>query len=125
AIDSLISAQLPAVMHAPAFQQLESRWTGLHYLVNRVEPDQNIAVRMLNASKHELIKDFQGAVEFDHSAVFRRVYEEEFGTFGGAPFGVLLGDFEISRQPGDLYLLEQMSHVAAASHAPFVTAAGP
>jgi type VI secretion system protein ImpC len=124
-IDCLISAQLSAVLHAPALQQLESTWTGLHYLVSRGEPEHNVVVRILNASKKELARDFQSAVEFDHSTLFRRVYEEEFGTFGGAPFGVLLGDYEINRQPGDLYLLEQVAHVAAAAHAPFVTGAAP
>jgi hypothetical protein len=66
------------------------------------------------------VKDFQSALEFDQSTMFRKVYEEEFGTFGGAPYGALIGDFEISRQPEDMYFIEQMSHVAAASHAPFI-----
>jgi type VI secretion system protein ImpC len=79
-------------------------------------------MRMLNATKRELVKDFQSALEFDQSAMFRKIYEEEFGTFGGAPYGALIGDFEISRQPEDMYFIEQMSHVAAAAHAPFITA---
>ncbi len=82
-------------------------------------------IQMLNATKKELVKDFQTALEFDQSAMFKKVYEEEFGTFGGAPFGALIGDFEITRQPEDMYFLEQMSHVAAAAHAPFITAASP
>jgi len=80
---------------------------------------------MLNATKRELVKDFQSALEFDQSTMFKKVYEEEFGTFGGAPYGTLIGDFEISRQPEDVYFLEQMSHVAAASHAPFITSTNP
>jgi hypothetical protein len=72
---------------------------------------------MLNATKKELVKDFQSALEFDQSTMFRKVYEEEFGTFGGAPFGALIGDFEITRQPEDMYFIEQMSHVAAAARA--------
>ena len=71
------------------------------------------------------MKDFKTAIEFDQSALFKKVYEEEFGTFGGAPFGALIGDFEFTRQPEDMYFLEQMSHVAAAAHAPFIASASP
>ncbi|PQO98564.1 type VI secretion system contractile sheath large subunit [Massilia phosphatilytica] len=124
-LDRLISAQLSAVMHAPEFQKLESSWTGLNYLVSNTATGPSLKVKMLNATKRELVKDFQSAIEFDQSTMFRKVYEEEFGTFGGAPFGALLGDFEITRQPEDMYFIEQMSHVAAAAHAPFITAASP
>jgi type VI secretion system protein ImpC len=124
-LDRLISAQLSAVMHAPEFQKLESSWTGLNYLVKHTATGQNLKIKMLNATKKELVKDFQSALEFDQSTMFRKVYEEEFGTFGGAPFGSLIGDFEITRQPEDMYFVEQMSHVAAAAHAPFISAASP
>jgi type VI secretion system protein ImpC len=124
-LDRMISAQLSAVMHAPEFQKLERSWTGLHYLVKNSTSSTNQQVRMMNATKKELVKNFQSALEFDQSAIFKKVYEEEFGTFGGAPYGALIGDFEISRQPEDIYFLEQMSHVAAASHAPFITSAAP
>jgi type VI secretion system protein ImpC len=124
-LDSMISKQLSAVMHAPQFQKLESSWTGLHYLVKNSATGQNIKIKMLNATKKELVKDFQSAIEFDQSTMFKKVYEEEFGTFGGAPFGALIGDYEITRQPEDMYFIEQMSHVAAAAHAPFISAASP
>jgi len=124
-LDRLISEQLSAIMHAPEFQKLEQSWTGLHYLVRNTTTGSGLKIRMLNATKRELVRDFQSALEFDQSTMFKKVYEEEFGTFGGAPFAALLGDFEISRQPEDMYFIEQMSHVAAAAHAPFVTAAAP
>jgi type VI secretion system protein ImpC len=124
-LDRMISAQLSAIMHAPEFQKLERSWTGLHYLVKNSGTGQNLKIRMLNATKRELVKDFQSALEFDQSTMFKKVYEEEFGTFGGAPYAALLGDFEISRQPEDMYFIEQMSHVAAAAHAPFISAASP
>ncbi|HEX8603732.1 MAG TPA: type VI secretion system contractile sheath large subunit [Pseudoduganella sp.] len=124
-LDRLISEQLSAIMHAPAFQKLEQSWTGLRYLVRNTATGPGLKVRMLNATKRELVRDFQSALEFDQSAMFRKVYEEEFGTFGGAPYAALLGDFEISRQPEDMYFVEQMSHVAAAAHAPFISAASP
>ncbi|APA69172.1 type VI secretion system contractile sheath large subunit [Janthinobacterium sp. 1_2014MBL_MicDiv] len=124
-LDQLISQQLSAIMHAPEFQKLESSWTGLHYLVKNTSTGTNLKIKMMNATKRELVKDFQSALEFDQSTMFKKVYEEEFGTFGGAPFGTLLGDFEFSRQPEDMYFIEQMSHVAAAAHAPFISAASP
>ncbi|HAT31484.1 MAG TPA: type VI secretion system contractile sheath large subunit, partial [Janthinobacterium sp.] len=96
-----------------------------NYLVKNSNTGTRLQIRMLNVSKRELVKDFQAALEFDQSAMFKKVYEEEFGTFGGAPFAALIGDFSISRQPEDMYFVEQMSHVAAAAHAPFVTSAAP
>ena len=124
-LDGMISNQLSAVMHAPEFQKLESSWTGLHYLVQNSTTSSSQQIRMLNVTKRELVKDFQAAMEFDQSTLFKKVYEEEFGTFGGAPYGTLIGDFEMTRQPEDVYFLEQMSHVAAASHAPFITSCDP
>lgn len=84
-LDRMISEQLSAVMHAPEFQKLERSWTGLNYLVKNSATSANLQIRMLNASKRELVKDFQSAMEFDQSSMFKKVYEEEFGTFGGAP----------------------------------------
>jgi type VI secretion system protein ImpC len=122
-IDRLISEQLSEVMHNPEFQKLEATWTGLQYLCKHTSTGAGMKIQVFNATKKELIKDFKTAIDFDQSALFKKVYEEEFGTFGGAPFGTLIGDFEISRQPEDMYFVEQMSHVAAASHAPFISAA--
>ncbi|MFZ6747638.1 type VI secretion system contractile sheath large subunit [Undibacterium sp. Ren11W] len=124
-LDYLISKQLSAVMHAPEFQKLEGSWTGLNYLVRNTATGTGLKIKMMNVTKKELVKDFQTALEFDQSTMFKKVYEEEFGTFGGAPFGALIGDFEITRQPEDMYFIEQMSHVAAAAHAPFISSASP
>ena len=82
-------------------------------------------MRVLNASKKEVLRDLQRAAEFDQSALFKKVYEEEYGVFGGEPFGALIGDYEFTKHPEDIELLEKISHVAAAAHAPFLTAAGP
>ncbi|MGN6083099.1 type VI secretion system contractile sheath large subunit [Trinickia sp.] len=124
-LDRLLSAQLSEVMHAPEFQRMESTWTGLNYLCKESNTGATIKIRVLNANKREIVRDFKAASEFDQSALFKKVYEEEFGTFGGAPFGTLIGDFELTRQPEDMYFIEQMSHVAAAAHAPFITSASP
>ena len=122
-LDRIISEQLSAVMHAPEFQQLESSWRGLHYLCQQTSTGTMLKVKVINAPKKDLVRDFKSAIDFDQSALFKKVYEEEFGTFGGAPFGALIGDYSIGRQPEDMYFVEQMSHVAAASHAPFISAA--
>ena len=122
-LDRMISDQLTEVMHAPSFKQLESTWRGLHYLCGQTSTGAQLKIKVFNAPKKDVVKDFKSAIDFDQSAMFRKVYEEEFGTFGGAPFGVLLGDYEIGRQPEDMYFVEQMAHVAAASHAPFIAAA--
>lgn len=124
-IDALISKQLNVIMHHEDFQKLEGSWRGLHYLVQQTETSTTLKLRVLNVSKNDLRRDLERAVEFDQSALFKKVYEEEYGTFGGAPFGALIGDYEFGRHPQDLSLLEQISHVAAAAHAPFFAAASP
>lgn len=124
-IDQLLSKQLNEVLHAPEFQKLEGSWRGLQYLVSQSETSTTLKIRVLNCSKNELLRNFENASDFDQSVVFKKVYEEEYGTFGGAPIGALIGDFEFSRTAQDMALLEQMSHVAAAAHAPFLAAADP
>jgi type VI secretion system protein ImpC len=124
-IDVLLSQQLNAIMHAPEFQKMEASWRGLHYLVFQTETSTMLKIRVLNVSKQDLLRDLERATEFDQSALFKKVYEEEYGTFGGAPFGVLLGDYEFGRHPQDMALLEKVSNIAAAAHAPFVAAASP
>ena len=124
-IDRLLTAQLNAIMHAPEFQKLEGSWRGLHYLVMQSETSVMLKLRVLNISKKELGKDLEKAAEFDQSALFKKVYEEEYGTFGGAPYGALVGDYEFGRNPQDIALLEKISNVAAAAHAPYLAAADP
>jgi type VI secretion system protein ImpC len=123
-IDKLLSEQTNAIMHHADFQKLESSWRGLQYLVKQTESGPHIKIQVLNSNKRDLIRDFRNAAEFDQSALFKKVYEEEYGSFGGAPFGALIGDMEFGRHPEDMYLLEEISHVAAAAHAPFIAAAG-
>jgi type VI secretion system protein ImpC len=122
-IDALISRQLNEIMHHEDFQRLEASWRGLHYFVHQSETSTMLKIRVMNVSKRDLFKDMERAVEFDQSALFKKVYEEEYGTFGGAPMGALVGDYEFTRHPQDMALLEKMSNVAAAAHAPFFTAA--
>ena len=124
-IDRLLSAQLNEIMHHEEFQRLEASWRGLHYLVKNSLTGPMLKIRVMHATKKELLKDFERALEFDQSAMFKKVYEEEYGTFGGAPIGAIIGDYEFSNHPQDLALLEKISQVAAAAHAPFISAASP
>jgi type VI secretion system protein ImpC len=124
-IDRLVSMQLNEVLHNASFQKLEGTWRGLKYLLDQSETSDKLKIRVLNATKMDLLRDLQRAPEFDQSAMFKKVYEEEFGVFGGAPFGALVGDYEFGRGPEDMDLLERISKVAAAAHAPFLSAANP
>jgi type VI secretion system protein ImpC len=122
-IDHLLSIQLNEILHHPSFQKLEASWRGLKYMMDQSETSVMLKIRVLNCSKKELLRDLQRAPEFDQSAAFKKIYEEEFGVFGGEPIGAVIGDFEFGKHPEDLELLEKMSQVAAAAHAPFLTAA--
>ena len=124
-LDQLLSEQLNAIMHHPDFQKLEASWRGLKYLVMQSETSPMLKIRVLNASKKDLVKDFRSSSEFDQTALFKKIYEEEYGTFGGAPYASLVGDYEFSRHPEDFYLLDELSHVAASAHAPLITSASP
>ena len=124
-IDRLLSTQLNEIMHQQEFQKLEGSWRGLNQLVMNSETSPMLKIRVMSVNKKDLLKDLEKAVEFDQSALFKKVYEEEYGTFGGAPFGALIGDYEFSNHPQDLSLLEKVSQVAAAAHAPFLSAAAP
>jgi type VI secretion system protein ImpC len=125
AIDNLLSRQLSLIMHASEFQKLEASWRGLHYLVQHTETSTMLKIRVLNVSKRDLLRDQERAPEFDQSALFKKVYEEAYGTFDGVPFGVLIGDYEFGHHPQDISLLEKLSNVAAAAHTPFIAAANP
>lgn len=124
-IDHLVSLQLNEVLHAKEFQKLEGSWRGLKYLMDQSETSDKLKIKVLNVTKKELLRDLQRAPEFDQSAMFKKVYEEEYGVFGGAPFGALVGDYEFGRGPEDIELLEKAAQVASAAHAPFLTAAAP
>ena len=124
-LDDLITNQLNEVIHAPDFQKLEGGWRGLHYLVMNTETATHLKLRLMNITKKELLDDLEKAVEFDQSQMFKKIYEEEYGTFGGHPFSCLIGDFAFTRHPQDMELLQKVSQVAAAAHTPFLTSADP
>jgi hypothetical protein len=107
AIDAVISKQLAAIMHDEQFQKLEGSWRGLHYLVNKTETGESLKLRVLNCSKRDLFKDFDKATEFDQSALFKMIYESEFGSPGGAPYGAILLSGSVAQVPQGL--LDQLT----------------
>lgn len=132
-IDRMLSDQVSSIIHHPDFQKLEASWRGLEYLVKAKDEggDAPIKIRVLNASYAELCRDFDKAVEFDQSQLFQKIYEQEFGSPGGEPFGVLLADYEIHPRPSrqhpydDMAMLRSFSQVAAAAFCPIVLNASP
>lgn len=134
-IDHLLSGQVNEILHHPSFQSLESAWRGLDYLwqtrtsllTGRVLDDKaaDIEIRILSVSKKELVKDFEDAVDFDQNSLFKKVYEEEFGTAGGHPYGLLVANYEFTNHPEDIDLLSQLSGIGAAAFAPVITSATP
>jgi type VI secretion system protein ImpC len=127
AIDATLTEQVNLIIHDEAFQQLENAWRGLHHLVNNTETDEFLKIKVFNISKKDLgrtLKKFRGTA-WDQSPIFKRIYEDEFGQFGGEPFGLLVGDYYFDHSPQDTQLLGDMAQVAAAAHAPFIAAAAP
>ena len=125
ALDDLISAQLDEILHHQDFQAMEGSWRGLNHLVMKTETSTRLKIRLLPVQRTELQKDLDKAVEFDQSNLFKKVYEDEYGSYGGNPFSLLIGDFYIGRSPMDIGFMEKIAGVAAAAHAPFIAAAGP
>ena len=126
-IDQKLSDQVNQIIHAPEFQQLESSWRGLAYTVNNSETDSSLRVNVMNVSKDELkseLRRYPGAKR-DKSPLFTKIYEQEFGTMGGKPFGTIIGDYYFDQSSGDVGLLRDLSKIAAAAHAPFISAAAP
>jgi type VI secretion system protein ImpC len=126
-IDKKLSDQINAILHHAEFQKLESAWRGLHHLVNNTETDEMLKIRVLNISKkdlHKTLKKFKGT-NWDQSPIFKKLYEEEFGTLGGEPFGCLVGDYYFDHHPEDIELLGEMAKISAAIHAPFISGTAP
>ena len=126
-IDKKLSEQINRVMHHEDFRQIEGSWRGLHYLVSNTETDEMLKIRVLNIAKkdlHKTLKKYKGTA-WDQSPVFKKMYEEEYGQFGGEPFGCLLGDYYFDHSPQDVELLGEIAKIGAASHCPFISAAAP
>src|SRR3954463_2293368 len=126
-IDNKLTEQINLILHHADFQKLEGGWRGLHYLVNNTETDEMLKIRFIDISKADLsktLKRFKGTA-WDQSPLFKKVYEAEYGQFGGEPFGCLVGDYYFDQTQPDVELLGEMSKVAAAAHTPFIAGSSP
>ena len=126
-IDRKLAEQINLILHHPEYQQLESAWRGLHYLVNNTETDEMLKIRVLNISKkdlHRTLRRYKG-VGWDQSPIFKKVYEAEYDQLGGTPYGCLVGDFYVDHSPPDVELLGEMAKICSASHCPMIVGAGP
>jgi type VI secretion system protein ImpC len=126
-VDHMLTKQIDLILHHAQFQKLESAWRGLHYLVNNTETDEMLQLRVMNITKQELhrtLKWYKGAA-WDQSPLFKRLYEEEYGTLGGQPYGCVVGDYYFDHSATDVELLSELSKISAAAHAPFISAAAP
>ena len=127
ALDNKLTEQINLILHHNNFQKIEGAWRGLHYLVNNTETDEMLKIRIININKKELgrtLKKFKGTA-WDQSPIFKKIYEEEYGQFGGEPYGCLVGDYHFDHSPPDVELLSEMSKVSAAAHAPFIAGVAP
>ena len=127
AIDKALTLQINKILHHEDFQKLEGAWRGLHHLVNNTETDENLKIRVMNISKQDLartLKRYKGTA-WDQSPIFKKVYEEEFGQFGGEPFGCFVGDYYFDQTPPDVELLGELAKISASAHAPFLSAVSP
>ena len=127
ALDQKLTEQINHILHHAEFQGVESAWRGLHYLVNNTETDESLKIRVMNISKseaHKTLRKFKG-VAWDQSPLFKKLYEEEYGQFGGEPYGAFVADYYFNNSAPDVELLTQMARVSAAAHCPLITAADP
>jgi len=127
AIDAKLTEQINLISHQEDYQKLESAWRGLHYMVNNTETDENLKIRVMDITKkdlHKTLRKFKGTA-WDQSPLFKKVYEQEYGQFGGEPFGAIVGDYHFDQSPPDVELLGEMAKIAASAHAPFITGASP
>ncbi|MBL8603501.1 MAG: type VI secretion system contractile sheath large subunit [Myxococcales bacterium] len=124
-LDSRLSAQINAILHHPTLQALESAWRGLQFAIERIDSRENTKVEMMNISKEDLLADFEDSPEVPKSGLYRWVYNEEYGSFGGQPYGLICGNYEFDTGHQDLSLLQKIASVCAMAHAPFVAAASP
>ena len=126
-IDKKLSEQINQIMHHEDFKSLEGTWRGLHHLVNNTETDEKLKIKVFNISKKDLgktVKKFKGTA-WDQSPLFKKLYEEEFGTPGGEPYGCIVGDYHFDHSPPDVEIMSGMAQIASAAHAPFLAGAAP
>ena len=124
-IDQQLSSQINEILHCKPFQQLESSWRSLWYLVDNTEFRQNIRIEMLNASKEDLLEDFQDCKDWQKSGLFKTVYRDQYNTFGGNPYGMMVSNYQFDQRYPEIELLSEISRVSAVAKCPFLCGASP
>lgn len=122
-LDQRLSAQVDEILHNEVVKSIEKPWASLNFLLNRTDFSQNIKVQILNASKLDLVDDFEDAPDITQTGLYRKIYTDEYGQFGGEPFGVVIGDYDFNYKAPDVELLSNMASLSAMTHAPFISAA--
>ncbi len=126
-LDRKLSEQISLIIHNEDFKAIEGTWRGLSYLVSNTETDEKLKIRVMNVSKKDagrVLRKFKGTA-WDQSPLFKKIYEEEYGTPGGAPYGCIIGDYQFDHSPPDVEMLGSLAQICAASHTPFLAAAAP
>lgn len=131
AIDQRLTDQVNQILHDKRFQRLEASWRGLQYLTEIGAPMPRLKIKLLDVSWREVCRDVERAIEFDQSQLFGKIYNNEFGTPGGEPFGLLIGDYYVTHRPSveqptdDVGALKAIAGIAAAAFCPFITSCAP
>ncbi len=120
-IDTLLSAQMDEILHNKSFQELESTWRGIRFLVERTNFNENVKIDLLDATKEEILDDFENNLDITQSTLYKQIYSAEYGQFGGEPVGAIVADYELDKSNQDMTFLNKMSSIAAMSHSPLLT----
>ena len=120
-IDTILSAQMDEILHNKSFQELESTWRGIRFLVERTNFNENVKIDLLDATKEEILDDFENNLDITQSTLYKQIYSAEYGQFGGEPVGAIVADFELDKSNQDMTFLNKMSSIAAMSHSPLLT----
>ena len=120
-IDTLLSAQMDEILHNKSFQELESTWRGIRFLVERTNFNENVKIDLLDATKEEILDDFENNLDITQSTLYKQIYSAEYGQFGGEPVGAIVADYELDKSHQDMTFLNKMSSIAAMSHSPLLT----
>ena len=118
AIDRELAARMRAILHHPRFQRLEAAWCSLRDLVRQSEMGEALRLRVLDLAQGDLLADLDAAGDPASTLLHRRVYEEEKGTPGGEPYGLLLVDLAFAGSEDDLRVLEHLAGLAARAELP-------
>ena len=120
-IDTLLSTQMDEILHNKSFQELESTWRGIRFLVERTNFNENVKIDLLDATKEEILDDFENNLDITQSTLYKQIYSAEYGQFGGEPVGAIVADYELDKSNQDMTFLNKMSSIAAMSHSPLLT----